>query len=166
MHEVKGYAGLNAALRKGGDVSALSRRILQEYERPADKASGGTNDKERAAYARSILKGYKFSKGGVVPGTGNRDTVHSMLTPGEVVMNRDAVNAVGAKNLSALNRISSAKFQSPRGVGSLKSVGQSGVVYNDYKYDLSFEISDATDPNQVANLVMERIERAGRGTRR
>lgn len=166
LHELKGYSSLNAALRKGGDVSGLSRRILQEYERPKDKATGGTNDRERAAYARSILKSYKFSKGGVVPGTGNRDSVHSMLTPGEVVMNRDAVNAVGEKNLSALNRISSAKFQSPRSVGSLKSVGQNGIVYNSNQYDLTFEISDATDPHQVANLVMQRIERAGRGTRR
>ena len=33
----------------------------------------------------------KFAKGGVVPGTGNKDTVPSMLTPGEVVLTTDTV---------------------------------------------------------------------------
>jgi hypothetical protein len=33
----------------------------------------------------------KFAKGGVVPGSGNKDTVPSMLTPGEVVLTKDTV---------------------------------------------------------------------------
>ena len=33
----------------------------------------------------------KFATGGVVPGTGNKDTVPAMLTPGEVVLSKDMV---------------------------------------------------------------------------
>ena len=46
--------------------------------------------------------GMLFSGGGLSMGT---DTVPSLLTPGEVVMNKPTVNAVGAENLLALNKI-------------------------------------------------------------
>ena len=45
-----------------------------------------------------------FATGGRVPGAGNRDSVPSMLMPGEVVINKKAVAKFGAKNLLALNR--------------------------------------------------------------
>lgn len=44
-----------------------------------------------------------FEKGGVVPGVGNKDSVPAMLTPGEVVMNRAAVQKYGAGNLVRMN---------------------------------------------------------------
>lgn len=46
-----------------------------------------------------------FASGGMVPGTGSGDTVPAMLTPGEVVMNKKAVAAIGASNLNRANRI-------------------------------------------------------------
>jgi hypothetical protein len=36
-----------------------------------------------------------FNKGGVVPGTGNSDTVPAMLTPGERILSNEQVNALG-----------------------------------------------------------------------
>jgi len=44
-----------------------------------------------------------MNKGGQVPGSGNTDTVPAMLTPGEVVMSKPAVDKIGADNLLALN---------------------------------------------------------------
>ena len=44
-----------------------------------------------------------LNKGGQVPGSGNTDTVPAMLTPGEVVMSKPAVDAIGADKLLALN---------------------------------------------------------------
>ena len=38
----------------------------------------------------------RFNDGGIVPGSGNSDTVPAMLTPGEVVMSKDAVQQYGA----------------------------------------------------------------------
>lgn len=46
----------------------------------------------------------KFATGGFVPGSGNSDTVPAMLTPGEFVIRKSAVNAIGANRLSQINR--------------------------------------------------------------
>ena len=45
-----------------------------------------------------------FASGGVVPGSGNRDTVPAMLTPGEFVVRKNAVSAIGAGKLQAMNK--------------------------------------------------------------
>jgi len=45
----------------------------------------------------------KMNKGGVVPGSGNTDTVPAMLTPGEFVMSKGAVQKYGADTLAGMN---------------------------------------------------------------
>jgi TP901 family phage tail tape measure protein len=54
------------------------------------------------------LKGAKeaigFASGGMVPGTGDRDTVPAMLTPGEFVIRKSAVKAIGADRLAGINK--------------------------------------------------------------
>ena len=45
----------------------------------------------------------KMNKGGEVPGQGNKDTVPAMLTPGEFVLTKEAVNQVGADTLYGMN---------------------------------------------------------------
>jgi lambda family phage tail tape measure protein len=47
--------------------------------------------------------GLKFATGGPVPGTGTGDTVPAMLTPGEFVVRRDAVQRIGLDMLHAIN---------------------------------------------------------------
>jgi len=46
---------------------------------------------------------YRFANGGKVPGGMPRDSVRALLRPGEVVMNTDAVSAVGEDFLTGLN---------------------------------------------------------------
>ena len=46
---------------------------------------------------------YGFNRGGFVPGTGNRDTVPAMLTPGEFVIRKSSVNKIGASRLAEMN---------------------------------------------------------------
>jgi len=56
---------------------------------------------------RTFNKGGKvlgFARGGMVPGTGNRDTVPAMLQPGEFVIRKSSVNKLGAGNLAAMNQ--------------------------------------------------------------
>jgi TP901 family phage tail tape measure protein len=48
-------------------------------------------------------KVHHFARGGMVPGTGNRDTVPAMLQPGEFVIKKSSVNKLGAGNLAAMN---------------------------------------------------------------
>jgi CII-binding regulator of phage lambda lysogenization HflD len=46
----------------------------------------------------------KFARGGIVPGTGNTDTVPAMLMPGEFVIRKKAVETIGADNLHNMNK--------------------------------------------------------------
>jgi hypothetical protein len=49
------------------------------------------------------LNGHNFNSGGGVPGSGNRDTVPAMLTPGEFVMRKSAVQKYGLGFMRAIN---------------------------------------------------------------
>lgn len=49
-------------------------------------------------------KVHAFARGGVVPGSGNRDTVPAMLTPGEFVIRKSSVAKLGAGNLEEMNK--------------------------------------------------------------
>jgi len=55
----------------------------------------------------AAINAQKFASGGVVPGTGNRDTVPAMLTPGEVVLNKEQqralLNGGGGRSISIEN---------------------------------------------------------------
>ena len=46
----------------------------------------------------------RFARGGVVPGSGDRDTVPAMLMPGEFVIRKKAVETIGADNLYNMNK--------------------------------------------------------------
>lgn len=59
-----------------------------------------------ATSGRAYNKGGKvhhFAGGGLVPGTGNRDTVPAMLSPGEFVIRKSSVNKMGSGTLAAMN---------------------------------------------------------------
>jgi TP901 family phage tail tape measure protein len=45
-----------------------------------------------------------FATGGLVPGSGNSDSVNARLTPGEFVMRKSAVSSIGADNLRTMNQ--------------------------------------------------------------
>ena len=48
-----------------------------------------------------------FARGGVVPGSGNRDTIPAMLMPGEFVIRKKAVETIGAGKLNQINKYAS-----------------------------------------------------------
>ena len=61
-----------------------------------------------------IFRGFKiprirFNQGGVVPGTGNQDTIPAMLTPGEFVVKKDVVGVLGLPFFERLNKSFSQK---------------------------------------------------------
>ena len=88
-----------------------------------------------------------FAEGGFARGT---DTVPAMLTPGEFVMSRYAVNSHGTDKMKAIN--------------SGASVGDS--VYN---YNLSVNVKSDANPDQIAKTVIAQIKQIDsqrvRGTR-
>jgi TP901 family phage tail tape measure protein len=48
-----------------------------------------------------------FASGGFVPGSGDRDTVPAMLTPGEFVIRKKAVKSIGLNRLHSMNKFAS-----------------------------------------------------------
>jgi hypothetical protein len=46
---------------------------------------------------------HAFARGGLVPGSGSRDTVSAALTPGEFVIRKSSVQSMGADKLQAMN---------------------------------------------------------------
>jgi hypothetical protein len=75
----------------------------------------------------SPIKG--FNRGGVVPGSGNSDTVPAMLTPGEVVISKPAVDMFGLRNLLGLNRAAGSSSK-PTMRGGVSHAGE-GMVAGD-----------------------------------
>lgn len=57
-----------------------------------------------AAIQNATAKKKAFASGGLVPGTGNRDSVDALLMPGEYVLTKAAVSRIGVGNLEAMNR--------------------------------------------------------------
>ena len=65
---------------------------------------GEINDQiEFLKTGESAQYGKKFNKGGVVPGSGNSDSVRAMLTPGEFVMSKGAVQQYGLDTMKSMN---------------------------------------------------------------
>lgn len=50
------------------------------------------------------LRGKKFASGGIVPGTGNTDSVPARLMPGEFVLRKSAARSIGYDNLVKMNQ--------------------------------------------------------------
>jgi TP901 family phage tail tape measure protein len=61
----------------------------------------GSFDPQRKSAGGKILA---FARGGFVPGTGNRDTVPAMLSPGEFVVKKSSAEKIGAETLHAMNQ--------------------------------------------------------------
>lgn len=81
---------------------AKEKARLKKIEDEKNKAAGRVV--ERGLYSGGIVK---FASGGSVPGFGSRDSVPSLLTPGEFVLNKTASQAIGHGNLDAVNRFAS-----------------------------------------------------------
>ena len=77
-----------------------------------------------------------FALGGFAKGT---DTVPAMLTPGEFVMSRYAVNSYGINGMKAINN------------------GQ-GVGESVYNYSVSVNVASDANPDEIARVVMKQIK--------
>jgi lysozyme len=90
-----GYLGARilTGTEVGGDEEESSDQQTQQFQ--ADQA---TKQAEAAT-----PKPVQMSAGGRVPGSGNKDTVPAMLTPGEFVMSKGAVAKYGTSTLASMN---------------------------------------------------------------
>jgi hypothetical protein len=82
-----------------------------------------------------LIKPRYFAVGGFARGT---DTVPAMLTPGEFIMSRYAVNSYGLDKMKAIN--------------NGEAVGDS--VYN---YSINVNVKSDANPDEIARAVMTQI---------
>ena len=81
-------------------LTALAAFKLGQIAVPAIGRFAGVGGRNEGGRIHGV---HAFNRGGYVPGTGNRDTVPAMLTPGEFVIRKSSVKKIGAAKLAKMN---------------------------------------------------------------
>ena len=90
----KGEKLANKALKEGDKQDQTDPESLKPEDDPKDAPEPGTQETPGVQ---------EFNKGGQVPGSGDKDTVPAMLTPGEFVMSKGAVEQYGIDTMEGMN---------------------------------------------------------------
>ena len=91
------------------ETNDKSITTIEEFQEENKNIKDPTKKKSSMSWLQGILElgstpgAMPFNQGGVVPGSGNKDTVPAMLTPGEFVMSRGAVSKFGMGMMAAMN---------------------------------------------------------------
>ena len=100
----KGEKGLNKLEKNEGKGLNLedenANSIKTDTKKQPDELSGVD---QKASNLQQPTETQRMNKGGQVPGSGNKDTVPAMLTPGEFVMSKGAVQEYGVNTLAGMN---------------------------------------------------------------
>jgi len=93
--------------KEGGEETGIPDVIPRDesyvHYGPDEGVGAGFTQKEENKKMGKLMEEKNFNKGGPVPGSGNTDTVPAMLTPGEFVMSKGAVQRYGADTLAGMN---------------------------------------------------------------
>ena len=108
-----GLEGLPGLGGGGGGTNAITDKAMTKSVGTRTKDVGNLlarpfrkkEDRDpRTQFASGDDQPQGFNKGGKVPGSGTGDTVPAMLTPGEFVMSKGAVDQIGVDKLMAMNK--------------------------------------------------------------
>ena len=141
-------AGSGSGQRADGEYEALLAEVAAAqaaYDAilnagssgPSGGGGGGSNSMQFESRG-GLINPMKFAMGGFAKGT---DTVPAMLTPGEFIMSKYAVQSHGIDTMKAIN--------------SGKPAG--GAVYNN-TYELTVNAKTDANPNEIAQAVMSTIK--------
>jgi hypothetical protein len=132
---------LEAAKAKVADATEVydsaSEKIIGDTSGNTGGSGGGFTSMQMMSKGGMVKPNY-FAMGGFAKGT---DTVPAMLTPGEFIMSKYAVDAHGINTMKSINN------------------GQStgGAVYNN-TYTLTVNAKTDANPNEIAQAVMSTIK--------
>lgn len=162
-----GQPGLRDLARK---LEVPDYAVLQLFESVKDQVSKAVPADKLTRLLSDInlfRQGLFYAHGGgQVPGTGSGDTVPAMLTPGEFVLKKSAVRALGMGNVMALNKFADG---GPVGLGmhgpsipklasNLVGVGATKGMYVEhadevnYSYTMNTTINNPVGENSVASM--------------
>ena len=91
---------------KGEKLANKSEKLADKQDKGSDGDDIKPDDVSEAPEPGSTPlqpPAKEFNKGGSVPGQGDKDTVPAMLTPGEFVLTKDAVEKYGTDTLEGMN---------------------------------------------------------------
>ena len=136
---------------------------------PGVRNNGGYITRNDGGYIRRNIGGMAsaFPMGGVVPGFGNYDNVPALLTPGEFVIRREAVQTYGRSLFESLNSTIYDKpsFKAPTFDDSYSSATvpsvsteKSSSVYNS-NYEINVNVKSEANADEIANTVIKHIKR-------
>tara|TARA_B100000287_G_scaffold187271_1_gene177092 strand:+ start:31 stop:1518 length:1488 start_codon:yes stop_codon:yes gene_type:complete len=110
----KKFLGITKGVNKEAKEGEAAAKAIQKGE-----DSLAADVKPNETVEETVVEGEKkeesptefeqFNQGGQVPGSGDRDTVPAMLTPGEFVMSKDAVSAWGSDTFAGMNAAAGGK---------------------------------------------------------
>jgi hypothetical protein len=119
------------------DRDSILNPVYSLYRTWSNNLSSGAVYQNASNLGKALSK-YGYNQGGLVSGFGSGDTIPAMLTPGEFVVTKPAVDAFGASSLAQIN----------------KGNYSSGSVYN---YSVSVNVNDA-DASKIAKTVISQIK--------
>ena len=164
----RGAGYLGAALAQKNAVAAKNASAAKTKPKKnfggIISSLGSTEPPPRMMNYGGMMK--KYAYGSMVPGVGMTDKVPALLTPGEFVIRKSVVESYGPM-LSNLNSQVFPKMNMTSAMPSTQGNENEGTVYN---YQVSVALNGSNlDPNDVANVVMQKIKmsesRNIRGTR-
>ncbi len=133
----KALAASNAIAAQANALASFRAKEAAENAAANAARSGGSGFFDRFKAKGGLIDPVKFAKGGFAKGT---DTVPAMLTPGEFIMSKYAVDQYWVDTMRKIN--------------NGDSVG--GAVYNN-TYTLTVNAKTDANPNEIAQAVMSTI---------
>jgi hypothetical protein len=133
----KALAASNAIAAQANALASFRAKEAADSAAATAARSGGSGFFDRFRAKGGLIDPVKFAKGGFAKGT---DTVPAMLTPGEFIMSKYAVDQYGVDTMRKIN--------------NGDSVG--GAVYNN-TYTLTVNAKTDANPNEIAQAVMSTI---------
>ena len=130
-----------ASISGGGSYSIQYGQMISNLQNSYNSTSGSA---KQDAYGKlnSYLVSKGFNTGGLVSGIGDTDKIRAMLTPGEFVVTKPAVEAFGASNLKSIN----------------DGTYNSGSVYNN-SYSVNVSVNGSNNSaKDIANTVISEIK--------
>ena len=128
-------AKMAAAAKAKAEEERLAALAKQNAQNAARTAGWATRGKQAAYASGGMVRPKYFAVGGAARGT---DIIPAMLTPGEFVMSKYAVDSYGVDKMKAIN---SGSYEGEK-------------VYN---YNLSVNVKSDANPEDIARVVMTQI---------
>ena len=133
-----------------GEAATTSQSVITgDSNRMTDTNLRSNNNMLQTGMNDPLGGGFsRFNKGGQVPGSGNTDTVPAMLTPGEFVMSKGAVQQYGSNLLASMNAAAGGDNKPKYKDGKVHAFGGGKID----SYEKLIEKGGFVDDNNYGNM--------------